>query len=64
MERFRSSRTLLLTYMAKVPKFLKRLHEDFVRALPYLESASVLVPADDQTPEELAALMVDAVLAR
>ena len=46
------------------PKFLKRLHEDFVRALPYLESASVLVPADDQTPEELAALMVDAVLAR
>ncbi len=45
------------------PKFLKRLHDNFVKALPYLESASVLVRADDRTPEELAALMVDDVLA-
>ena len=45
------------------PKFLKWLHDNFVKALPYLESASVLVRADDRTPKELAALMVDAVLA-
>ena len=45
------------------PKILKWLHDNFVKALPYLESASVLVRADDQTPKDLAALMVDAVLA-
>ena len=45
------------------PEFLKWLHDNFVKALPYLESASVLVRADDRTPKELAALMVDAVLA-
>ena len=41
------------------PKFLKWLHDNFVKALPYLESASVVLRADDRTPEELAALMVD-----
>jgi hypothetical protein len=41
------------------PEFLKWLHDNFLRALPYLESASVVLRADDPTPEELAALMVD-----
>jgi len=41
------------------PKFLKWLHDNFAKALPYLESASVVLRADDRTPEELAALMVD-----
>lgn len=44
---------------SKDPKFLKWLHDNFVKALPYLESASVVLRADDRTPEELAALMVD-----
>ena len=41
------------------PKFLKWLHDNFAKALPYHESASVVLRADDRTPEELAALMVD-----
>jgi len=41
------------------PKFLKQLHDNFVKALPYLESASVVVPADSRTPEEIATLIVE-----
>jgi hypothetical protein len=41
------------------PKLLKQLHDNFVKASPYLESASVVVPADSRTPEEIATLIVE-----
>ena len=42
------------------PTILKRLHERFVEALPFLEIASLLVDADHRTPGELAELIRDA----
>jgi hypothetical protein len=45
------------------PEFLKRLHDGFENALPYLKSVSVIVHAEKQTPEEIAELIVDSVLA-
>jgi shikimate kinase len=46
------------------PEFLKRLHDNFVSATPYLETVSVLVQADHPSSEDVAALIADAVLAR
>ena len=40
------------------PEFLKRLHAQFVAALPFLRAASRMVEADRQTPGELAACIV------
>jgi tRNA uridine 5-carbamoylmethylation protein Kti12 len=43
------------------PEFLKRLHSQFVGALPFLRASSLVVEADRQTPGELAAWIKDAV---
>ncbi len=42
------------------PKILKRLHERFVEALPFLETAGLFLDADEPTPRELAELIRDA----
>jgi shikimate kinase len=44
------------------PQFLKRLHSQFVEALPFLRASSLLVEADRQTPREIAQLIRDTVL--
>ena len=44
------------------PQFLKRLHSQFVEALPFLRAASLLVEAGQRTPREVAEFIRDAVL--
>lgn len=46
--------------MSRDPQFLKRLHSQFVAALPFLRASSLLIEADQQTPRELAELIRDA----
>jgi len=50
--------------MSRDPQFLKRLHSQFVAALPFLRASSLLVEADQQTPRELAELIRNTVLSR
>jgi len=40
--------------MSRDADFLRRLHEQFQRALPYLRASSLVVDADSRTPDELA----------
>ena len=42
------------------PEFLKRLHDNFDSATPYLETVSVLAQADHPSSEDVAALIADA----
>jgi hypothetical protein len=42
------------------PEFLKQMHNKFAKALPYLETVSVLAQADHPSAEEVAALIADA----
>jgi shikimate kinase len=48
--------------MSRDPEFLRRLHAQFEKALPFLEEASLLIQADRPTPSELAETICDATL--
>jgi hypothetical protein len=43
------------------PQFLRRLHAQFVEALPFLRASSLLVEAGQRTPREIADLMKSAI---
>jgi chloramphenicol 3-O-phosphotransferase len=47
--------------LSRDPQFLKRLHVQFVDALPFLRDCSLVVDADQLTPHELAERIKDAV---
>jgi shikimate kinase len=48
--------------MSRDPQFLKRLHAQFLEALPFLRACSLVVDTDQQTAAELAKTIRDAVL--
>jgi len=48
--------------MSRDPQFLKLLHSQFIKALPFLRASSSLIDADQQTPREIAELIRDTLL--
>lgn len=46
--------------MSRDPQFLKHLHAQFIRALPFLRACSLVVDADELTPHKLAERIKDA----
>lgn len=47
--------------LSRDPGFLRRLHAQFVAALPFLRASGMLVEADRRAPDEVAAWIADAI---